>query len=145
MLLASNIGFLALVAPGQIFFAVYFDPERSRQSDDEYKSFTTKGNIYQCLINTYYAASFVFCFTSSSLFRRELNRLLNKHYKPKLSIIGGASETYSPNENRPFLQQPRLSGLYCSNGSPNNGYILERRNQRRLTESTMEIDRILLQ
>jgi hypothetical protein len=145
MLLASNIGFLALVAPGQIFFAVHFDPERNKQSDDEYKSFVTNGNIYQCLINTYYAASFVFCFTSSSLFRRELNRLLNKHYKPKLSIIGGASETYSPNENRPFLQQPRLSGLYCSNGSPNNGYILERRNQRRLTESTMEIDRILLQ
>ena len=86
MLLASNIGFLALVGPAQIFYALSFDPQRGMQSDDEYKSFVTKGNIYQCLINTYYAASFVFCFASSSMFRREIKKLLNKHYKPKHSI-----------------------------------------------------------
>jgi hypothetical protein len=105
MLLASNIGFLALVAPAQIFHALSFDPLRDMQSDDVYKSFIIKQNIYQCLINTYYAASFIFCFASSSVFRREIHKLLNKHYKPKNSIVGGPSEAYSPYENRPFLQQ----------------------------------------
>ncbi|CAF3251893.1 unnamed protein product [Rotaria sp. Silwood2] len=57
MLLASNIGFLALVAPAQIFYALSFDPQRDMQSNDEYKSFIIQGNIYQCLINRYYAAS----------------------------------------------------------------------------------------
>jgi hypothetical protein len=140
MLLASNIGFLALVAPAQIFHALSFNPLRDMQSDDVYKSFIIKQNIYQCLINTYYAASFIFCFASSSVFRREIHKLLNKHYKPKNSIVGGASEAYSPHENRPFLQQGRVSGVNFSNSSPNNDYALERKNQKRATESTIETD-----
>jgi hypothetical protein len=140
MLLASNIGFLALVGPAQIFYALFYDPQRDMQSNDEYKSFVIQGNIYQSLINTYYAASFVFCFASSSIFRREIHKLLNKHYKPKHSIIGGPSEAYSPHENHPFLHQPRLSGVNFSNGSPNNDYILERKDQKRATESTIETD-----
>jgi hypothetical protein len=140
MLLASNIGFLALVAPAQIFHALQFDPIRGMQSNDDYKSFMIQGNIYQCLINTYYAASFVFCFASSSLFRREINKLLNKHYKPKHSIGGTTSGTYSPHDIRPFLQQARLSGVNCSNSSPNNDYIRERTAKKRATESTIETD-----
>jgi hypothetical protein len=140
MLLASNIGFLALVGPAQIFIVLSFDPQRDMESNDGVKSFIIQVNIYQCLINTYYAASFVFCFASSSIFRREIHKLLNKHYKPKHSIVAATSEIYSPNENRPFLQQARLSGVYCPNGSPNSESMLERRNQKRATESTIETD-----
>jgi hypothetical protein len=140
MLLASNIGFLALVGPAQIFYAISFDPQRDMQSNDEYRSFIIKGNIYQCLINTYYAASFVFCFASSSIFRREIKKLLNKHYKPKNSLVPVTSELYSPNENRPFLQQTRFSGTYCVNGSPNSENISERKHIKRGTESTIEVE-----
>jgi hypothetical protein len=143
MLLASNIGFLALVGPAQIFYALSFDPQRDMQSNDEYKSFMIKGNIYQCLINTYYAASFVFCFASSSMFRREIKKLLNKHYKPKHSLITATSEIYSPNENRSFLQQARLSGTYCGNGTPNSENLSERNHVKRATESTIEVDGLI--
>ena len=140
MLLASNIGFLALVGPPQLFYALTFDPQRGMQSNDEYRSFIIKGNIYQCLINTYYAASFVFCFASSSIFRREIRKLLNKHYKPKHSLVTTTSEFYSPQDSRPFLQQARLSGTYCTNGSPNSENISERKQIKRGTESTIEAD-----
>jgi hypothetical protein len=143
MLLASNIGFLALVGPAQIFYAISFDPQRDMQSHDEYKSFIIQGNIYQCLINTYYAASFVFCFASSSIFRREIHKLLNKHYKPKHSIVGATSDIFPPNENRPFLQQARLSGVYCPNGSPNSENRLERKTQKQETESTIETEGLI--
>lgn len=83
MLLASNIGFLALVAPAQIFYALSFNPELGMQSPDQFKSFMKRGTIYQCLINTYYAASFVFCFASSSIFRREIKKLLQIPFKTK--------------------------------------------------------------
>jgi hypothetical protein len=139
MLLASNIGFLALVAPAQIS-VTSFDPEREMESNDGYRLYMIKITIYQCLINTYYAASFVFCFASSSIFRREINKLLNKHYKPKHSLTSGLSEAHSPHENRPFLQQARLSGVNCSNSSPNNDYIRERTAKKRATESTIETD-----
>ncbi|CAF1288770.1 unnamed protein product [Adineta steineri] len=140
MLLASNIGFLSLVAPAQVFIAVAFDAQRGMQSDENFKSLLNQINIYQCLINTYYAASFVFCFASSSLFRREIDKLLNRHYKPKLSLIGTTSEAFAHYENRPFLQQARLSGAYCSNSSPNNEHMSERKIQKRSTESTIETD-----
>jgi hypothetical protein len=140
MLLTSNIGFLALVGPAQIFNALSFDPQRDMESNDGVKSFLIQVNIYQCLINTYYAASFVFCFASSSIFRHEIHKLLNKNYKPKHSIVAATSEIYSPYENRPFLKQTRLSGVYCPNGSPNSESMLERRNQKRATESTIETD-----
>ncbi|CAF1127579.1 unnamed protein product [Rotaria sp. Silwood1] len=141
MLLASNVGFLALVAPAQIFYALSFDPQRDMQSNDEYKSFIIQGNIYQCLINTYYAASFVFCFASSSIFRHEIKKLLHKHYKPKHSLGSGTSEIYSSHENRPFLhQQPRTSGYYRSNSSTNDEYLLGRKSVKRATESTIETD-----
>ena len=35
MLLASHIGFLALVGPAQFFYALSFDPQRDMQSDEE--------------------------------------------------------------------------------------------------------------
>ena len=140
MLLASNIGFLALVGPAQIFCALSFDPQRDMQSNDEYKSFIIKGNIYQCLINTYYAASFVFCFASSSIFRREIKKLLNKHYRPKNSIVGATSDVFSAHDNRPFLQQTRLSGAHCPNGSPIQENAMERKCHKRATESTIETD-----
>jgi hypothetical protein len=140
MLLASNIGFLALVGPAQMFIALSFDPQRDMQSNDEYKSFIVKGIIYQCLINTYYAASFVFCFASSSIFRREIRKLLNRQYKPKHSLITATNELYSPQDSRPFLQQARLSGTYCTNGSPNSENIFERKQIKRGTESTIEAD-----
>jgi hypothetical protein len=145
MLLASNIGFLALVGPAQIFYALSFDPQRDMQSNDEYKSFIIKGNFYQCLINTYYAASFVFCFASSSVFRREINKLLNNHYKPKNSIVAATSDAYSPHENRPILQHARLSGIYCPNGSTTSENMLERRSGKRATESTIETDGVVEQ
>ena len=145
MLLASNIGFLALVGPAQIFFALSFDPQRGMQSNDEYKSFVIQGNIYQCLINTYYAASFVFCFASSSMFRREIKKLLNRHYKPKHSIVAATSEIYSTHENRPFFQQARLSGAFCPNGSPNNEHLSERKCHKRPTESAIETEGIIQQ
>ena len=144
MLLASNIGFLALVGPAQIFYAISFDPHRDTQSNDEYKSFVNKGTIYQCLINTYYAASFVFCFASSSIFRREIKKILYKHYRPKTSLVSGTSEIYSPHEHRSFLQQTRSSGAFCPNGGssisdkpPPPG---EQKQQKRATESTIETD-----
>ena len=137
MLLASHLGFLALVAPAQTFIALSFDPLTNMQSDEGTKSFMIKGNIYQCLVNTYYAASFVFCFASSSIFRREIDKLLNKHYKPKQSIV---SEAYFPTENRPFLQQKRLSGLNGSSSSPHDDYLSQSRMNKRSTESTIEAD-----
>ncbi|CAF1034171.1 unnamed protein product [Rotaria sordida] len=140
MLLASNIGFLALVAPAQIFYALSFDPQRGMQSYDEYKSFIIQGNIYQCLINTYYAASFVFCFASSSVFRCEISKLLSKHYKPKHSLGSGTGEIYSSHENRPFINQPRISGFHRSNSSQNDDYLYGRKSLKRATESTIETD-----
>jgi hypothetical protein len=85
-------------------------------------------------------ASFVFCFASSSIFRREVHKLLNKHYKPKHSIVIATSEVYSGHENRPFLQQTRLSEAYCPNGSPSNENALERKKKKQSTESTIETD-----
>jgi hypothetical protein len=141
MLLVSNIGFLALVAPAQLFYALSFDPQRDVQSSDEIKSFMIKGNIYQCLINTYYAASFVFCFASSSMFRREIKKLLHKQYKPKHAIKRAVnSGKYSPHDNHPFIQQTQISGVNCSSSSRINEYVLERTNPKRATQSTIEGD-----
>ncbi|CAF3397528.1 unnamed protein product [Rotaria socialis] len=138
MLLASNIGFLALVAPAQIFYAISSDPQREIDSHDEYKSFIVQGNIYQCLINTYYAASFVFCFVSSSIFRHEISKLFYRKYKTKRSIPNETKEGYSSYENRPFLQHPRLSSFAYSNCSPNNEHMIERRSTNRATDSAIE-------
>ncbi|UJR21932.1 hypothetical protein I4U23_025001 [Adineta vaga] len=140
MLLASHIGFLALVAPAQTFIALSFDPLLNMQSNEGTKSFMIKGNIYQCLINTYYAASFVFCFASSSIFRREIDKLLNRHYRPKHSLISGVSEAYSPHENRPFLQKKRISGVNYSSSSPQDEHKPQRRTHKRSTESTIDTD-----
>lgn len=142
MLLASNIGFLALVAPAQIFFALTFDPQRGMRSDDDYKSFMIQGLIYQCLINTYYAASFVFCFASSSMFRREICKMFYKNYQPKLSVVTATSDIFSTNEQqRAFLSQARLSsGVFFSNGSPQTELICGRKRRKRETESTIETD-----
>lgn len=139
MLLASNIGFLALVAPAQIFYAVTFDP-RDMQSHDEYKSYIVQGFIHQCLINTYYGASFVFCFASSSIFRHEISKIFFRRYRPKASIVSGTTETFSSFDSRPFLQQPRHSGYNCTNGSPNNEYALRKKYEKRATESTIATD-----
>jgi hypothetical protein len=141
MLLASNIGFLALVGPAQIFVALSYN-QRDMQSPDYIKSFMIKGNMYQCLINTYYAASFVFCFASSSAFRREIKKLLHKRYKPKHTINRAISGPYSSHENRPFIQQTQVSGFNCSTSSRINEYVLERTNPKRATESTIEGDGI---
>ena len=141
MLLASSIGYLALVGPTQIFFAITFDPKRGMESNDDYKSFMIQGNIYQCLINTYYAASFVFCFASSSMFRREICKIFYKKYRPKLSVITATSDIFSPNEQqRTFLSQTRLSGTFYSNGSPQTDVICGRKRRKRETESTIETD-----
>ncbi|CAF0889550.1 unnamed protein product [Didymodactylos carnosus] len=77
MLLASNIGFLALVSPAQIFNALTFDPNSIKSQDKYFFSYMIKAQIYQCLINTYYAMNFVFCFASSSFFRREIRKFIN--------------------------------------------------------------------
>lgn len=141
MLLASNIGFLALVAPPQLFTALLFDPERRSKTPREYKSFIIKGNIFQCLINTYYAASFVFCFASSSVFRREIKKLLHKPYKPKhvinRAISCGPSSSY---EIRPFIHQTQISLANYSSNSRINEYALERTNPKRATQSTIGDD-----
>ncbi len=141
MLLASNIGFLALVAPAQIFYALSFDPQRGMQSTGEYKSFIIQGSIYQCLINTYYAASFVFCFVSSSIFRREIKKLLHRRYKPKHVMDPSISVgPYSSHENHPFTQLTQTSGTNHSSTSRFNEYVLEKTNLKRVTQSTIEDD-----
>lgn len=129
MLLASNIGFLALVAPAQIFYALSFDPQRRIESPEQYKSFIIQGSIYQSLINTYYAASFVFCFASSSIFRREMKKLLYKRDKPKHGMNRAMSGgPYSSYETHPFIQQTQMSGVHYSSNSRINEYVLERTN-----------------
>ena len=139
MLLASNIGFLALVAPAQIFYALQFDPQRSSGSPSELKSFIIQGSIYQCLINTYYAASFVFCFASSSVFRREIRKLLHKNSKTKhtinRAISGGA---FSSHENHPFINPTQNSQNNLSSNGRINEYVLERTNTKRATQSSIE-------
>jgi len=141
MLLASNIGFLALVAPAQLFYALTFDPQRGMESTDEYKSFIIQGSIYQCLINTYYAASFVFCFASSSIFRREIKKLLHRRYKQKHEINHAISGgPYSSHENHPFIHQGQISGVHGSSNSRIDDYVLERRNTKRATQSSIEAD-----
>jgi hypothetical protein len=141
MLLASNIGFLALVAPAQLFYALSFDPSRGKGPSDEYESFMIKGNFYQCLINTYYAASFVFCFASSSVFRREIKKLLQRQSKPKHVINRAMSAAPSSSyEIRPFFQQTQISGTNCSSNSRIDDYVLERRNTKRATQSSIEAD-----
>ncbi|CAF0835179.1 unnamed protein product [Rotaria sp. Silwood1] len=137
MLLTSNIGFLALVGPAQIFYALSFDPQRDMQSPDEYKSFMIQGNIYQCLINTYYAASFVFCFASSSIFRREIKKLLHKQYKSKRSMNHTIhTERFSSPEHRPFIHSGPFSGIICPNNSRSHDYALESIHMKRGTQST---------
>ena len=129
MLLASTLGFLALVAPAQIFYALSFDPQRDMQSNDDYKSFIIQGNIYQCLINTYYAALFVFCFASSSIFRDEISKLFKKNNdraKQNLTVCGNV-ELFSLNEKRLLLEQSHISVLSCSNSSQSNEF--RRKNQ----------------
>jgi len=139
MLLASNIGFLALVAPAQIFYALSFDSPDQMGSYDEYKSFFIQGGIFQCLINTYYAASFVFCFASSSVFRREIKKLLHKGYKSKHGMNRAISVgAYSSPENHPFIQQTQTSAINCSSNNRIHDYLLEKRiNQ----STTVEGDR----
>jgi hypothetical protein len=141
MLLASNIGFLALVAPAQLFYALTFDPQRGMQSTGEYKSFIIQGSIYQCLINTYYAASFVFCFASSSMFRREIKKLLQKRHQPKhgmdRAISGGPNSSH---ENHPFIQQGPSNGVTGLSSSRTNEHVLEITNAKRATQSTIEDD-----
>ncbi|UJR27281.1 hypothetical protein I4U23_008576 [Adineta vaga] len=139
MLLTSNIGFLAMVAPAQIFIALLFDPERGVETPSIYKSFMIKVGIFQCLINTYYAASFVFCFASSSIFRREIKKLLHRNDKPKHGINRAMSGPSSSHEIRPFLQ----AQISIANGSSNsrlNEYALERTNPIRATLSTVDGD-----
>ena len=140
MLLASNIGFLALVGPAQTFIAISFDPQRDIGSADNIKSFIIQGSIYQCLINTYYAASFVFCFASSSVFRREIKKLLHRQYKTKHSMNRAVSGPCSSHENRPFIPQTQISGINNSSNSRINDYIVEKSNFKRTTESTIEDD-----
>jgi hypothetical protein len=140
MLLVSNIGFLALVGPAQIFYALFYDPHRDVKSPDSIKSFLIKGSIYQSLINTYYAASFVFCFTSSSIFRREIKKLLNKRYKSKHTMNRTISGPYSSHEKGVFIQQTQISGINHSSNSRINDYAMERTNQKPATESTIEYD-----
>jgi len=146
MLLASNIGFLALVAPAQLFYALSFDPQRGIESPEEYKSFIIQGSIYQSLINTYYAASFIFCFASSSIFRREIKKLLhiNPKQKPKHemnhAISGGP---YTSHENHPFIQPGQLSGINGSSNSRINEYIIEKTNPKGTTQSTIEADGLI--
>ncbi|CAF1147967.1 unnamed protein product [Rotaria sordida] len=141
MLLASNIGFLALVAPAQIFYALSFDPLLGMQSPDKYKSFMIQGNIYQCLINTYYAASFVFCFASSSIFRREIKKLLHKRYKSKYSMNHTIhNEHGSSPEHRPFIHSTQMNGFICSSNSRSHDYPLESVTLKRGTLSTSECD-----
>lgn len=133
MLLASNIGFLALVGPAQIFYALFFDPQRGMQSNDEYKSFMIQGHIYQCLINTYYAASFVFCFASSSMFRREIEKLLSRTRRRKSTI----TEPIPILENRPFLTIQRFSASDHGRSQSQQEIHYERK---RGTESVIETD-----
>ncbi|CAF1249041.1 unnamed protein product [Adineta steineri] len=136
MLLASSIGFLALVAPAQIFNALLFDPDR--RDPAAYISFMIRGNIFQCFINTYYGASFVFCFASSSIFRREIKKLLHRQYKAKHILNRAISGPTSSHEVRPFILHAQVSTANCSSCSRINEYVLERTNSKRATQSTSE-------
>ena len=140
MLLVSNIGFLALVGPAQIFYALFFDAHRDVDSPAAIKSFLIQGSIYQSLINTYYAASFVFCFASSSVFRREIKKLLHKRYKSKHTMNRAISGPYSSHEKSAFIQQTQVSGIQNSSNSRINDYAMERTNPKPATESTIEYD-----
>ncbi|CAF1134767.1 unnamed protein product [Didymodactylos carnosus] len=105
MLLASNIGFLALVSPAQIFYALTFDPHSIKSQDKYFFSYMIKAQIYQCLINTYYAMNFVFCFASSSFFRREIQKFINS------SDLRRKSETSSANNiitNKKFYNNDKV-------------------------------------
>jgi len=129
MLLTSSIGFLALVAPAQLFIALRFDPQSLIGPGDELKSFIIQGSIHQCLINTYYAASFVFCFASSSVFRREIKKLFQKFCRKKQAntmnraISVGACSSH---ENHPFIQPPQISQTINSSNGRLNEFLLER-------------------
>ena len=141
MLLASNIGFLALVAPAQLFSALLFDPERGIASSDEFKSFVTQGSVYQCLINTYYAASFVFCFASSSVFRREMKKLFFQRYKTKHGFNRAMSAAaFSSHENHPFFQHTQISATNGSSNGRLNEYLFERNNTIKNDHSNTEDD-----
>ncbi|CAF2065064.1 unnamed protein product [Rotaria magnacalcarata] len=141
MLLASNIGFLALVAPAQLFYALTFNPQIGMQSPDEYKSFMIQGTIYQCLINTYYAASFVFCFASSSVFRREIKKLFQKQFKSKLEMNQELNDIHcATNESRSFISPARTSESKSSTNGRCQKYALEQTCLKRETISTTEGD-----
>ncbi len=141
MLLASNIGFLALVAPAQIFYGLSFDPQRGIESSDEYTSFIIQGSIYQILINTYYAASFVFCFASSSVFRREMKKLFYQRYKSKHGFNRAVSTGgFSYHENHPLFQQTQMSAVNGSSNGRITEYLLERNNTMKNNESNIDDD-----
>lgn len=145
MLLASNIGFLALVAPAQLFYALTYDPRRGIQSSpDEYISFIIQGNVYQCLINTYYAASFVFCFASSSMFRREIKKLLHRTSQLKHPLNRSRTNgTFSMQENQGFLGHGRVSAVQTSTTSRSMDAGAERLYQKRRTLSMTEADQLI--
>jgi hypothetical protein len=126
MLLVSNIGFLALVGPPQIFYAVKFNPEHGLQSDDDYRWFMTQSGIFQALINTYYAASFVFCFTSSSIFRREIMKLLHLLPSKKHSIYRNPNKACLNYDHASGVLQTRTSVQYYSNGHAMNDSVCGR-------------------
>ena len=146
MLLASNIGFLALVAPAQLFYALTYDPQRGIQSSpEEYKSFMIQGNIYQCLINTYYAASFVFCFASSSMFRREIKKLLQRtsQLKHPLGRAARTNGTFSMQENQAYLSHGRVSTVQVSSTSRGLETGTDRLFNKRRTLSVTEADQLI--
>ena len=139
MLLAANIGFLALVAPAQIFYALSFNPLRDIQSPEEYKSFIIQGNIYQCLINTYYAGSFIFCFASSSVFRHEIKQFFQKLYKPRhVTNRVITLRSRSLDANRYFRHEVRNNEVMCAIDGQIDEYDLTSMNLRPLIQSTTD-------
>ncbi|CAF1175160.1 unnamed protein product [Didymodactylos carnosus] len=117
MLLASNIGFLALVSPAQIFYALTFDPVQIKSHEINFFSYMIKAQLYQCLINTYYAMNFVLCFASSSIFRREIKKfIVNNH-------LNGRLDTASNNRKRSTERESETAIIL---------------GKKRLTESTID-------
>lgn len=147
MLLASNIGFLALVAPAQLFIGLSYDPQRGIQSTpEEYKSFIIQGNIHQCLINTYYAASFVFCFASSSIFRREIKKLLQRTSQLKHPLNRSRTNgTFSMQENAAYRNHGRVSAVQTSTTSRSLDTGADRLFNKRRTLSVTEADQLIEQ
>lgn len=130
-----------------MFIGLSYDPQRGIHSTpEEYKSFIIQGNIHQCLINTYYAASFVFCFASSSIFRREIKKLLQRTSQLKHPLNRSRTNgTFSMQENPTYRSQGRVSAVQTSTTSRSLDTGADRLFNKRRTLSVTEVDQLIEQ